>query len=167
METVDPVVDPDIMRLAMRNWATGVTVVSSYHNGIRHGMTVSSFTSVSIDPAMLLVSLQEGSRTHHLVHESGIFGVTILDQNQQAISDRFAGRSTERLDRFRGLPTFTLVTEAPMLRGGLAFFDCQVCETFTIGQHTMFIGRVLATQKGDGNQPLIYFNRQYYSISKS
>lgn len=167
METVDPVVDPEIMRLAMRNWATGVTIVSSIHNGVQHGMTVSSFTSVSIDPAMLLVSLQEGSRTHQLVRDSGIFAVTILEQGQAAISDRFAGRHTERLDRFRSLQTFTLVTGAPLLRGGLVSFDCQVCESLDIGKHTMFIGRVLATQKGDGDQPLIYFDRQYYSINKS
>ncbi|OGO32178.1 MAG: hypothetical protein A2Z16_02160 [Chloroflexi bacterium RBG_16_54_18] len=155
------------MRLAMRNWATGVTIVSSIYNDIRHGMTVSSFTSISIDPAMLLVSLQDNARTHRLVKESGVFAVTILDQSQVAISDRFAGRQTEKLDRFRGVDTFTLVTGAPLIRGGLVCFDCQVCDTHEIGQHTLFIGQVLAMQKGDGEQPLIYFDRHYHSIFKS
>lgn len=167
MKNGESEVDPEIMRLAMRNWATGVTVVSSVHDGVRHGMTVSSFTSVSIDPAMLLVSLQEQSRTHRLVSESRIFGVSILDHNQAAISDRFAGRHTERQDRFRGLETFTLVTGAPLLRGCLVSFDCRVCETFEIGQHTLFVGQVLAMQKGAGEQPLIYFNRQYYSVDRN
>ena len=165
MDIESHVVDPEMMRLAMRNWATGVTIVSSIHNGTRHGMTVSSFTSVSIDPAMVLVSLQMNARTHRLVKDSGIFAVTILDGTQSAISDRFAGRHTERLDRYRGLETFTLVTGAPLLPGGLVYFDCQVCETYEIGQHTLFIGRVLAMQKGAGKQPLIYFDRNYHQIS--
>ena len=167
MDVTDAKVDPEIMRLAMRNWATGVTIVSSIYNDIRHGMTVSSFTSISIDPATLLVSLQDNARTHRLVKESGVFAVTILDQSQVAISDRFAGRQTEKLDRFRGVDTFTLVTGAPLIRGGLVCFDCQVCDTHEIGQHTLFIGQVLAMQKGDGEQPLIYFDRHYHSIFKS
>ena len=167
MDVTDAKVDPEIMRLAMRNWATGVTIVSSIYNDIRHGMTVSSFTSISIDPATLLVSLQDNARTHRLVKESGVFAVTILDQSQVAISDRFAGRQTEKLDRFRGVDTFTLVTGAPLIRGSLVCFDCQVCDTHEIGQHTLFIGQVLAMQKGDGEQPLIYFDRHYHSIFKS
>lgn len=166
MTIVENIIDPELMRTAMRNWATGVTVVSSAHNGMRHGMTVSSFTSISIEPAMVLVSLQEHARTHSLVKESGIFAVTILDQSQKAISDRFAGRHTERLDRFRGLETYTLVTGAPLIRGGLVGFDCKVYETYEIGLHTLFIGRVLAMQNGEGQQPLIYFDRQYNSIAK-
>ena len=167
MDVTDAKIDPEIMRLAMRNWATGVTIVTSSSNGIQHGMTVSSFTSVSIDPAMVLVSLQDNARTHRLVKESGIFAVTILDQGQVAISDRFAGRQTENLNRFRGLDTFTMVTGAPLVRGGLVSFDCQVCDTHDIGQHTLFIGQVLAMQKGDGVQPLIYFDRRYHKIIKS
>lgn len=167
MDIADQIVDPESMRRAMRNWTTGVTIVTSIHKGTRHGMTVSSFTSVSIDPAMVLVSLQDNARTHRLVIESGVFAITILDQSQIAISDRFAGRHTERLDRFLNVDTFTLATGAPLIRGGLVSFDCQVCDTHAIGQHTLFIGQVLAVQIGDGKQPLIYFNRQYQSILKT
>ena len=92
MDIEGSVIDSEEMRAAMRNWATGVTVVSTMFNGERHGMTVSSFTSVSIDPAMVLVSLQMEARTYKLVDSSGVFGVTILDNSQQEISDRFAGR---------------------------------------------------------------------------
>jgi len=115
----------------------------------------------------VLVSLQENARTHRLVKKSGVFAVTILDESQIAISDRFAGRQTEKLDRFLSLDTFTMVTGAPLIRGGLVSFDCKVCDTHDIGQHTLFIGQVLAMQKGDGMKPLIYFNRQYYSILKT
>ncbi len=115
MDIADQIVDPESMRRAMRNWATGVTIVTSIYNGTRHGMTVSSFTSVSIDPAMVLVSLQDNARTHRLVKESGVFAISILDQSQIAISDRFAGRQTEKLDRFLSVDTFTLVTGAPLI----------------------------------------------------
>lgn len=165
MDNANRSVDPEAMRLGMRNWATGVTVVTSAYNGIWHGMTVSSFASVSIEPAMVLVSLQVQARTHRLVKEAGIFAVTILDRSQQAISDRFAGRHSEKLDRFRGLETFTLATGAPLLRGGLVCFDCQVCEVHEIGEHSLFIGRVLAMQTGEGDGPLVYFNRDYYSLN--
>jgi flavin reductase (DIM6/NTAB) family NADH-FMN oxidoreductase RutF len=166
LENSKHIVNPEQMRLAMRNWATGVTIVSSTHDGTQHGMTVSSFTSISIDPPMVMVSLQVSARTHKLVKESGIFAVTILDASQKALSDRFAGRQTERLDRFRGLETFTLVTGAPLLMGGLVYFDCQVCESIEISRHTLFVGSVLAMQAGTGNQPLIYFDRNYYTITE-
>jgi flavin reductase (DIM6/NTAB) family NADH-FMN oxidoreductase RutF len=160
-------VDAETMRHAMRKWATGVTIVSSVNNGVRHGMTVSSFLSVSVEPPMILVSLQASSRTHRLVKASGLFGVTILDGTQQAISDRFAGRHTERLDRFRGLETFTLVTGVPFPIGGLAYFDCQVTAEYEISGHTMFVGRVLAIREGVGISPLIYYSRDYHHIEEN
>lgn len=154
-------VDPDIMRLAMRQWATGVTVVTSHFAGVRHGMTVSSFTSVSLSPPLILVSLESGTRTHNLVQQARLFGVTILDDQQQEISERFAGRSTEHQDRFDNLETYTLATGAALLVQGLASFDCLVVSTTAAGNHTLFIGEVLAAQIGRGNNPLIYYNRTY------
>lgn len=149
----------------MRHWSTGVTIVSALHDGHRHGMTVSAFTSVSLDPPLVLVSLEQVTKTHKLVQEAGYFGVTILDQNQREISDRFAGRLTEPTDRFEGLETFTLVSGAPLLRHGLAWMDCRVVVTYQAGDHTVFIGEVLSVQSGEAGQPLIYYNRDYHHLS--
>lgn len=154
-------IDPDALRETMRQWATGVTVVSAAHSGRRHGMTVSSFTSLSLNPPLVLVSLEQGAKTHHLVLQAGHFGVTILSESQQELSDRFAGRQTELSDRFAGLETFTLLSGAPLLRLGLAWLDCRVAETYQAGNHTVFIGETLACMAAPGEPPLIYHDRGY------
>jgi flavin reductase (DIM6/NTAB) family NADH-FMN oxidoreductase RutF len=157
--------DPEKLREAMRLWATGVTVVTSLHDGVAHGMTVSSFTSVSLTPPQVLISLAQNTRTHALTKNSRAFGVTVLAADQQDISDRFAGRIADEADRLAGLETFTLVSGVPMLKGGIAHFDCRVIATFTSGTHTIFIGEVFAAQGDFHTQPLLYFNRGYQKIT--
>ena len=158
-------VDPEALRMVMRAWATGVTVVATELDGVRHGMTVSSFTSVSLDPPLVLVSLEHATQTHRLLERSGVFSVTLLSNTQQAVSDRFAGRQLDGEDRFAGLETFSLVSGAPLIRGGLAFFDCRVVSTYPAGTHTVFIGEVLAVQGGDqAAEPLLYHDRDYHQL---
>lgn len=159
-------VGSETMREAMSRWATGVTVVSSLYNGVRHGMTVSSFTSISLEPPLVLVSLAKEARTHELVQRSGIFGVTLLDQSQQQISDRFAGRTTEDHDRFAGLGTFELTTGAPFLRGGLSFLDCEVVAAREVGDNTLFIGQVVDLRVEQDGEPLIYYYRGYRRLMR-
>ena len=149
----------------MRQWATGVTVVSVLQQGIRHGMTVNSFTSLSLHPPLVLISLERGTRTHELLLESGFFGVTILSSHQQEISDRFAGRYSEEQDRYAGLETFTLISGAPFLEGGIAFFDCRVIHSHQAATHTLFIGDVMAVDVRQRHPPLIYYNRDYRGLS--
>lgn len=157
--------DSETMRLAMRRWASGITVVTSIHGGERHGMTVSSFTSVSLTPPLVLVALEWGTRTHRLVKLSNIFGVTILSHQQHEVSDRFAGRQTEYTDRFHNLITYSLTTGASFLAGGLAGFDCRVVATHEAGNHTLFIGEVLAAKIEPDANPLIYYNRSYRQLN--
>ena len=164
MEQHEFEIDPEILRLAMRQWATGVTIVTSLYQGEMHGMTVSSFTSISLIPPLILVSLELNSRTYELVRQSGVFAVTILADYQEEISDRFAGRETERLNRFEGLETFTLATGAPLLANGLACFDCLVVSEYEAGDHMIFIGDVIAAQTGQEHPPLIYYDRDYREL---
>lgn len=159
-------VDPENLRRGMRQWATGVTVVATQHNGIRHGMTVNSFISVSLDPPLVLVSLERTSRTHNLVQKAGFFGVTILSKDQQEVSECFAGRHTEHEDRFTNLNTFIMITGSPLVEGGLAYFDCRVVSAYEAGTHTLFIGEVLESQFIDGKEPLLYYNRMYRGLQK-
>jgi flavin reductase (DIM6/NTAB) family NADH-FMN oxidoreductase RutF len=159
-------VNPDTMREAMRQWATGVTVVSSRYEGMQHGMTVSSFTSISLDPPLVLVSLAKDTRTHELVQQSNVFGVTLLNQTQNEISDRFAGRNNENLDRFAGIDTFTLHTGAPFLGGGLSYLDCNVILSHDLGDHTLFIGEVVALKVTQDGSPLIYYDRGYRRLMR-
>jgi flavin reductase (DIM6/NTAB) family NADH-FMN oxidoreductase RutF len=164
LDTPSKSVDADDLRQAMRFWATGVTVVTSVHKGVAHGMTVSSFTSVSLTPPQVLISLAQNTRTHELVKKSHLFGVTVLVAGQEELSNRFAGRNPEIENRFAGVETFTLTTGVPLISGGIAQFDCRVIATFTSGTHTLFIGEVLAAQSESGTEPLLYFNKGYRKI---
>lgn len=157
-------ISPDQLRFAMRRWATGVTIVSAAHEDIVHGMTVSSFTSLSLEPPLVMVSLERTTRTHDIVDAAGAFGVTVLAENQQEISNRFANVATELGGRFEGIDTFTLATGAPLIEGGLSFVDCRVIDRLDAGTHTVFVGEVVAVREGPLLPPLIYFNQAYRNL---
>jgi flavin reductase (DIM6/NTAB) family NADH-FMN oxidoreductase RutF len=158
---------PEQLRNALRFWTTGVTIVSATSKGVVHGMTVNSFTSLSLEPPLVMISLEKVTRTHGLVASAGAFGVSILSQEQRALSDRFAGRESEKSDRFDGVDTFTMETGSPILSQALAFFDCRVSATYDAGTHTLFVGEVLAAGLPGENtkQPLVYFNRNYRRLT--
>src|SRR5215510_2833870 len=101
--------DPEQLRHAMRAWTTGVTVVTAAHAGQRYGMTVNSFTSISLDPPLISVALKKLTHTHELVEKSGEFSVTILSAAQKKLSDIFAGKHPEVTDRFDGVAIETLL----------------------------------------------------------
>ncbi len=152
------------LRLSMRHWPTGVTVVTSQLGEQRHGMTVNSFTSVSLEPPVVSVTLANDTRTYRLLRQSGILAITILNEDQAEISDRFAGRIPEDGDRFVGLETFPLETGAPLLSGGLAFIDCRVRSTHPLALSTLFLLDVVAAQPSALTRPLIYYNRGYHQL---
>ncbi len=156
----------DQLRAAMRAWTSGVTVVTAVYEGEQHGMTVSSFTSISLDPPLVVISLQTASRTHDVVVKAKAFGVTILSAGQQALSERFADRNSTMGERLEGIETETLVTGAPMLRGGLAYLDCRVKQAIPSGMNTLFIAEVVAVRGDDHDAPLIYHDRQYHRLAE-
>ena len=154
-------VHPETLRRVMRHWTTGVTIVCAAHNGHRHGMTVTSFTSISLEPPLVLVSLEHGTRTLELVKQAGTFSVCLLQQGQEGISDRFGGRETEDTDRFAGLDTDVELTGAPILKDCMAYLDCRVVGQHEAGNHTLIIGEVLEAAGEERGDPLVYFNRNY------
>lgn len=158
--------DSEALRSAMRAWSAGVTVVAAVHEGNRHGMTVNSFTSISLDPAIITISLQASTRTQEIVSRSRAFGLTILSIEQTKISDLFAGRRPEIEDRFADLQTETLVTGSPLIVGGLAWLDCRVMETYDAGMNILFIAEVLAARGTGDGQPLMYHNRKYWKLTQ-
>lgn len=159
---------PDDLRNALRFWTTGVTIVAAAHQGAAHGMTVNSFTSLSLDPPLVSISLEKATRTHQLVMAAQAFAVTVLRADQHEISDRFAGRDSEQSNRFEGLEIFSLQSGSPILAGGLAYFDCKVAACHDAGTHTVFLSNVLACglfAEAEDTPPLVYFNRSYRGIS--
>lgn len=160
-------VSADELRSTMRYWATGVTILTTDHDGIRNGMTVSSFTSLSLEPPSVIVSLGKIAATHDLVVSSGVFGVTILTSEQENISNHFTQMDPEIGDPFADLSVETLVTGSPFLKGAMAYFDCRVTNKVDSGTHTVFIGDVVAVKtfaETENVGPLLYYNQNYRRI---
>lgn len=161
----------EMLRRAMRQWVTGVSIVTSRLGELTHGMTVNSFISISLDPPLVSMSMNNDTRTHELVDESGFFGVTILSVAQLPLAERFAGRQDASFDRMAGLDTFTLGSGAPLIRGGLAFVDCKVVLRYPTLHSTLFIGEVIAAQvvtpvPGEAElEPLVYHNRAFTRLA--
>jgi len=153
------------LRALMRNWATGVTLVTARDGQGPHGMTVSSFTSVSLEPPWILVSLERGTRTHGMVEAAGVFGVSILDEDQRDLAERFAGRIGDSDDRFAGVEYDLTPTGVPIPRPTLAWFECRVVQAVPAGTHTLFVGEVLSGRQMREARPLVYYQRDYRRLS--
>lgn len=158
--------DPEQFRSSMRNWPAGVAIATAVRDGKPHGATVNSLTSISLEPALLSISLQKGTRIHETVVEAGHFGLTILSSQQAQLSDLFAGRKAGVEDRFADLETKTLLSGSPMITGGLAWLDCRVVQTVDAGKSTLFIAEALAGENFGTGAPLVYHNRDYWQLSK-
>ncbi len=157
-------VSPEELRGAMRLWPTGVAVVTVQDDGVPHGMTVNSFSCLSLDPPLVLISLQRGTRTQILIDKTGLFGVSILGADQRLLSERFATAAPwgARLD---GLTLCTMNTGIPLVEGAPVRLDCAVENSMAAGTHEAYVGRVVALHALDGSQPLIYYDRTYRSLT--
>ncbi|MDL1911194.1 flavin reductase family protein [Chloroflexi bacterium CFX6] len=158
--------DSETLRRAMRAWTTGVAVITATYNGQRYGMTVNSFTSISLEPPLVSVTLKRLTHTHELVERSGEFAITILSAEQKHLSDRFAGKIPHVADRFEGVETETLLTNAPLIKGGMAYFNCRVANAFPAGENTLFIAEVVAARGEGEGDPLVYHNRVFWKLVK-
>ena len=154
------------LREVMRRWTSGVTVVSVNHRGKEHGMTVSSFTSVSLDPPLVTISLMKDSRTLELITRSNSFAITILSRGQTEISTVFAGQIGDDEDRFAGLETKRLASGSSVIKGGLAYLDCEVFEIYEFASNSLIIGEVIAADIGEQDKPLLYFDQQYHQLQE-
>jgi flavin reductase (DIM6/NTAB) family NADH-FMN oxidoreductase RutF len=157
-------VDPQALRGVMRQWATGVTVVTSIdpdQGNVPVGMTASSFTSVSLEPPTVLVCINHNAHPHNIIARSGVFAVSLLAQGQEDLSMRFAGQMPHITDRFADLAVHVAETGAPMLGGAAGWLDCRVVNKLITGTHTIYIGEVIFAQGENEAQPLIYYNRNY------
>jgi flavin reductase (DIM6/NTAB) family NADH-FMN oxidoreductase RutF len=157
-------VSPDQFKHVMRRWASTVTVITTKTDDLIYGLTVTSFASLSADPPEVFVSINKKTRTHPLIERSGVFCVNFLTDGMKHISDRFAGRHPDE-DRFKDLPHHAEATGAPVLNEALAYLDCTVVRALDVGDHTIFIGRVEASdvQHGD-DSPLLYVNGKYHRL---
>ncbi|HKV83146.1 MAG TPA: flavin reductase family protein [Ktedonobacterales bacterium] len=153
-------VDTATFRAVMSRFATGVTVATTCQGEQRIGITVNAFTSVSLDPPLVLICIERASVVHDMFVKSGVFAVNFLSADQEAISTGFAASTPERYENFCGVASHPVVTGAPVFDTCLAFVDCRVVNTYDGGDHSIFLGRVVALANGEG-LPLLYYRSRY------
>lgn len=152
--------DPTAFRKTLGLFGTGVTVVTTPTGEKVHGMTANSFTSVSLHPPLILVSVDKRAQTHLLIPRAKRFGVSILRENQVPVSRHFAGKpdpvaaESLRYDWFQDIP---------VLSDCLASLACRLWATYEGGDHTLYLGEVVNLKAGEG-RPLLFFQSAYHAI---
>jgi flavin reductase (DIM6/NTAB) family NADH-FMN oxidoreductase RutF len=148
-------------RKACGAYATGVTVATVIgRDGKPHGMTVNSFTSVSLDPPLVLVCIGHKAASHGPFSTAATFAVNVLGEAQQDLSTRFA---SSHPNRFEGVEWYEGELGAPVLAGALAVLECETQERVEAGDHTIFIGLVRRANVHEG-APLVYFSGKYREL---
>jgi flavin reductase (DIM6/NTAB) family NADH-FMN oxidoreductase RutF len=158
-------VTADQFRAALAHWASGVAIVTSAAGERVHGMTVSAFSSVSLEPPLVLVCADKSSDTLAVIEEGRVFAVNVLAASQQALSNRFASKRDEHL-RFAGLAWRRGATGAPILPEVLAALDCRVVAAHDAGDHVIYVGRVEEVELAAG-EPLLYYGGAYRALAGS
>ncbi|WP_235735448.1 flavin reductase [Nocardioides alcanivorans] len=152
-------VDPATFRDVMSQWPSGVTVVTTLGEGDAwHGMTASSFSSVSLDPPLVSICLTKTLYSHQLISASGVFGINVLAKDQIDVGRRFAGMDKVE-DRFAGESWTTADTGVPLLDSALGWFDCRVVHAYPGGDHTIFVGEVMEGHAARKSAPLLFHSR--------
>jgi flavin reductase len=161
-----PGLDASAFRKAMGSFPTGVTVVTvACGDGTMYGVTVNSFSSVSLDPMLVLVCLNETSRAVGLIERAGAFGVNVLSAGQQDVSSWFADRHRPAGSvMFDGVPLEPGVTGCPFLAGAAASFDCRLRQSYSAGDHRIVLGEVVALVHRPQLEPLIFHAGAYKSL---
>jgi 3-hydroxy-9,10-secoandrosta-1,3,5(10)-triene-9,17-dione monooxygenase reductase component len=158
--------DPEAFRDVMGRFATGISVVTTIEpSGRPAGITVSAMASVSLEPPLVMVALARKRFITPIVAASGRYAVNVLRHDQQALSDCFAHAPVQPgREDFCGAAWQPGPTGLPLLDGTLAALECSVVETFSVGDHELFIGRVDSLRIDRDGDPLLYFQRQYLRV---
>jgi len=156
-------VDRDTFRSVLGRFASGITVVTIRdERGKDHGMTVSAFCSISLDPPLVMVCIGHDATMYPVLGDIAWFGINILGHNQEPVSRRFAGKDIERFDGIgfeRGESGVVLLDDV------LAWLECRVVTRHEAGDHTLIIGEVEAAAARDG-RPLLYYRGGYAQLER-
>jgi flavin reductase (DIM6/NTAB) family NADH-FMN oxidoreductase RutF len=148
--------DPAVaFRRTLGMFATGVTVITTQVGEQVHGMTANAFMSVSLRPPLVVISVDKRARMHALLNEGSRFGISVLSEQQQGLSDHFAGRTGDRAEA-----AFEVIHETPVVEGALAHLVCRVVRSYWGGDHSLFIGQVEYARYGQG-APLLFHGGRY------
>lgn len=147
---------------AHRRFPTGVTVVTTTVDGTPYGLAVNAFSSVSMDPPMVLVCVKSTSQTHPHLEISDHIGINILANDQEWIAQAFASSGG---DKFAGISWHSSLTGAPLLDGAAAAFEVKIDQRIPAGSHTIFLGEVVAVEAEGERQPLLYLGGAFHDSS--
>jgi flavin reductase (DIM6/NTAB) family NADH-FMN oxidoreductase RutF len=155
----------ETFRRVLSHFATGVTVITVEDmNGSVHGMTANSFTSVSLNPLLVLVCVDHKAKTRELMHLKKRFGVNVLEEGQEDWSRFFTQLEQDASEAARlGIGLRCTERGTPMLERALAHLDCKLVEAHVAGDHTIFIGEVEHAEMHKGN-PLLFFRGKYHRL---
>lgn len=154
--------DGEDLRGVMRRFPTGVAVVTVDAHGDRLGVTVSAFVSLSLEPPLVGVSIGREARVHELLREAGGFAVSLLAGGQEWLAQHFA-RSTPPIAMWHGVAHHEGSEGAPLLAGALGWLECRLWAEYPAGDHTFFVGEVLAAELGANAPALIHVASSYTS----
>jgi flavin reductase (DIM6/NTAB) family NADH-FMN oxidoreductase RutF len=164
---IDPGITSDDFRGAMRHLTGGVSVITAGRGKEISGMTVTSVSSLAVEPASLIVSLNRAASSWPLVKRHGIFGVNILSSDQVEIAERFTGKGgLKGAERFAGAEWTTRASGVPLLVGALAAIDCEVEDVMERHSHAIVIGRVLDVQVSARTGALAYWQGRYVAVDQ-
>jgi flavin reductase (DIM6/NTAB) family NADH-FMN oxidoreductase RutF len=153
--------DPRIaLRRTLGMFATGVTIITTRERDKVHGMTANAFMSVSLEPPLVLISVDRRTKMCTLLHEGRCYGVSVLADGQAALSDRFAGR----LVSDEAEPRFDVIHDTPLVEGALAHFVANVTRSYWGGDHSLFLGRVEYARYSEGT-PLLFHGGRYERLT--
>lgn len=156
---------PADFKAALGSWAAGVTVVTTRAGNLVYGITASSFTSLSLDPPLVLVCIANSNKLAVMVQETQKFAVSILAHDQQEVSDYFAISGREPVEDFEDFGTIEMHTGSPIISDAVAHLDCELDMAIVAGDHTIAVGRVLGAASNPKRQPLLYYRRAYRELT--
>jgi flavin reductase (DIM6/NTAB) family NADH-FMN oxidoreductase RutF len=156
------------LRTLMGHFATGVTVVAARHGPLLAGMTANAIATISIDPPILMASIARKAETHVAIVGSHAFAASVLADDQQDLAECFAQRTTAaKLTGFCGAEWHEAETGSPILEGALAYFDCRLTARHDGGDHTIFLGEIVAAGYRDDAAPLLWYGSEYRRLAEA
>jgi flavin reductase (DIM6/NTAB) family NADH-FMN oxidoreductase RutF len=161
------VLGADDFRHVLGHFASGVTVITTRDaKGQPAGLTASAFTSVSLTPPMILVCVAHNAQSYEALRSSDRFAVNILAAGQEALSNRFATKSSTNAEKFEGVAHKPGALGLPLLAEALAHLECSTAHAYPGGDHTIFVGQVEAasTRDGEASEPLLYYRGRYQRL---
>lgn len=156
-------------RTVLGSFATGVTVITSRgDDGEGFGMTANAFSSLSLDPPLVLICVISGTSGAEVIQRNEVFAVNILASHQEPISRYFSWKDRARgTDAFGEIPHHVVATGCPLLKGAAAYLDCRLVDTHEAGDHVIFIGEVLAVGVDSTAEPLLFHGGSYCKVARA